>query len=643
MKGANYWIDFARYPTVLVSLIIVVCAAILALLAPYLGLPDPEKMGTKLSELYVRPGAEHWMGTDNFGRDMLSRVIWGTRLAFLVAIVASLVSTLLGVVLGSIAGYFGGLVDHILARTFDVFLLIPAFFLVILIVALFGSNIYLIILAIAVTSWSGQARIMRSQVLTLKSRTYVQASLGMGSSNLRVLFRHIVPNGLAPLITNGTILMGLAILTEAGLSFLGLGDQSTISWGRMIFEGQSQLRVAAWLVIFPGLAMLLLVAALNLLGDGLNQILDPNLRVRGEPDKAPVPEGLLGQGVAEDGLASSRTGRDGEGLLEVRDLTMFYHLSDNWVRAVDGVSFSLESGGGLGIVGESGCGKSSLGLALMQVLPRNAKILGGSVRFDGVEVLNAGDHSFRSVRWKRMSTIFQSAMNALNPVLKVRQQLAETYRLHRPAASRAEVQERIEEIFDTIGIPRWRMESYPHELSGGMRQRVMIALSLLLNPDVIIADEPTTALDVLVQDQILSEIDKLRSRMNLSLILISHDMGTVAETCERIAVMYAGQLVEEAPTAAIFSDPRHPYTQALVSAVPRLTGPKHELTSLPGEPFVPIGDIKGCRFAPRCSFATDLCREQEPPRQRVDAGHFSACHFALDERIEIRAGGGLLS
>ncbi len=638
MKGANFWTDFARYPTVLASLIIVVGAAVLALSAPYLGLPNPEEMTGELSKLYMPPGAKHWMGTDNFGRDMLSRVIWGTRLAFQVAILSSLVSTLLGVVLGSIAGYFGGWVDHVLARTFDVFLLIPAFFLVILIVALFGSNIYLIIFAIAITHWSGQARIMRSQVLTLKSRTYVQASLGMGSPHLRVLFHHIVPNGVAPLITNGTILMGLAILTEAGLSFLGLGDQSTISWGRMIFEGQNQLRVAAWLVIFPGLGMLLLVAALNLLGDGLNQVLDPKLRVRGNPEKGPLPERLSGQGVADDGSAPDRTGSDTEGLLEVRDLTMFFHLGDNWVRAVDGVSFSLESGGGLGIVGESGCGKSSLGLTLMQVLPRNAKILGGSVRFDGREVLNVGDDSFRGVRWKRMSTIFQSAMNALNPVLKVRQQLAETYRLHRPEASRAEIQGRIEEIFDTIGIPRWRMDSYPHELSGGMRQRVMIALSLLLNPELIIADEPTTALDVLVQDQILSEIDELRTRMNLSLILISHDMGTVAETCERIAVMYAGQLVEEAPTDEIFSSPRHPYTQALVNALPRLTGPKHELTSLPGEPFVPIGDPQGCRFAPRCSFATDLCRQQEPSRQRIGAGHVSACHFALDERIDSPSG-----
>ena len=610
--------EFARRPSWLVSLVIVVAFMLIALLAPFIGLPRPEHM---FAEQYLPPSAEHWMGTDNFGRDLFSRVVWGTRLALQVAIISSVLATIVGILLGSLSGYFGGWIDGLMSRAFDVFLLIPAFFLVLLIVALFGSNIYLIMIAIAATDWPRAARIMRAQVLTLKSRTFVQASLGAGSSHLQILFRHVIPNGLPPIVTNATLLMGLAILTEAGLSFLGLGDQNTTSWGRMIFEGQRQLRLAPWMSVFPGVAMLLLVGALNLVGDGLNQVLNPQLR---------APARKLSLPRLADALPAAVEVSSERPLLQVDDLRMHYRLTDGWVRAVDGISFSVPRGGSLGIVGESGCGKSSLGLALMQVLPPNARILGGQVLFDGKSMLDRDGAGFAAVRWKRQAMIFQSAMNALNPVLPVRQQLRAAFRFHRPEASRATAQARIEELFDLVGIPRWRMNAYPHELSGGMRQRVMIALALLHNPDLIIADEPTTALDVLIQDQIMGEIDDLRRRLNLSLILISHDMGMVAETCDRVAVMYAGELVEQAPTDTIFASPRHPYTRALIESLPRLTGPKRQLAALPGEPFVPMGNPVGCRFAARCAMATDLCRREAPVTLSVEPGHLAACHYALD-------------
>lgn len=621
MQWVRLWRDILRTPAILASLGIVLVAIAVAVLAPVLDLPAPERMD---ANPYLPPSADHWLGTDNFGRDMLSRVIWGTQLALLVAVVSSAISTLVGVVLGSISGYYGGWIDAVMSRTFDVFLLIPAFFLVLLIVALFGSDITFIMLAIAATTWPRSARIMRSQVLTLKARTYVQAALAAGASHGQVLRRHVIPNGLAPIITDATLLMGLAVLTEAGLSFLGLGDQNTVSWGRMIFEGQRHLSLAPWISIFPGVAMLVLVAALNFLGDGLNRMLNPQLHQHGNTGREVVPVPVQ---------PSAQEPEEGEtaALLRVSGLKMYYRLGGQNVRAVDGVSFELPRGGSLGIVGESGCGKSSLGIALMQVLPPNAAIHGGSMEFDGASVLDS--RSFRAVRWRRQAMIFQSAMNALNPVLTVGRQLEEAYRLHRPDASRAEALERVGEIFDTVGIPRWRMSSYPHELSGGMRQRVMIALSLLLNPELIIADEPTTALDVLVQDQIMAEIDDLREQMGLSLILISHDMGTVAETCERVAVMYAGELVEQAPTATIFSGARHPYTRALVESLPTVSGPRRRLVSLPGEPFVPVGEPTGCRFAPRCSMATDLCRRVAPESRSLASDHVAACHYADDRRM----------
>jgi len=610
-----------RRPATAISAVVLALATAIAIAAPWLPLPDPTAMA---ASPYEPPGETHLLGTDNFGRDILSRLVWGTRLALLVAIVSSLVSSLLGIVLGSLSGYFGGWIDGIASRAFDVFLLIPTFFLVLLIVALFGSGIQYTMVAIALTTWPRSARIMRSQVLSLKSRTYVQAALASGASHSWVLARHIVPNGLAPIVTDGTILMGLAILTEAGLSFLGLGDQNAVSWGRMIFEGQRHLRLAPWMSIFPGLALLILVAALNLLGDGLNHILNPQLRrqslraARAEPVER--PETRPSEAVP---------------ILDVRNLRLEYRLEETSIRAVDGVSFALPRGGSLGIVGESGCGKSSMGAALLQVMAPNARLTAGDVVFDGKPILAdgrpvriGGAEAIRSIRWTRLSTIFQSAINALNPVMTVREQLVEAYLLHRPEAGRAAALARIGELFDVIGIPRRRMASYPHELSGGMRQREMIALSLLHEPDLIIADEPTTALDVLIQDQILAEIDELRRRLGLALILITHDMGIVAETCERVAVMYAGEIVELAPAERIFERPAHPYTRALIASLPTVSGPRRVLSALPGEPFVPTGQVAGCRFAPRCTLAADICRAKLPPRVAVDDRHEALCHFA---------------
>jgi peptide/nickel transport system permease protein len=614
-----------RSLTGLASLGVLVCIAALALLAPVLGLPDPGGMDFAL---YLPPGADHWMGTDNYGRDIFSRVVWGARVALAVAIGAAALSILLGSVLGAIAGYYGGLIDGLLSRVFDIFLLIPTFFLILLIVALFGASLPLTILAIALTTWPRSARIMRAQVLSLKSRVYVQAALAAGAPHGWVILRHVIPNGMAPIVTDGTILMGMAILTEAGLSFLGLGDQNLVSWGGMIFEGQRHLRLAPWMSIAPGVALLLLVASLNLLGDSLNLALNPQMRLRGgaprhRPRAAPP--------------ASEAPSTPATPILEVENLRLHYRAGDRMVTAVDGVSFTLPRGGSLGIVGESGCGKSSLGSALLQTLPNNAELTAGTIRFDGraivldgCPVAEKGRLRIDALRWVRISTIFQSAMNALNPVTTVRRQMADALHLHRPGLSKAAVGARIADVFDMIGIPRSRMNAYPHQLSGGMRQRAMIALSLILEPDLVIADEPTTALDMLIQDQILGEIADLRARLNIALILVSHDLGAVAESCDVVAVMYAGRIIEIAPTRQIFDAPVHPYTRTLIGALPSLTGPLRDLESLPATDPQAAAQAKGCRFAAACPVATDICHTALPPVVTFGPSHRVECHHATD-------------
>ncbi len=576
------------------------------------------------------------MGTDHLGREMLSRTIWGARLGLSVAFVSAGISTALGVLLGAVPSYYGGVWDEVFSRFFDIFLLIPAFFLLIVIVALFGSSIYFVMVVIGLTTWPRSARIMRSQVLTLKPRAFVQAARAAGASHLRVLFHHIVPNGLPPVITNSTLLMGTAVLTEAGLSFLGLGDANTVSWGRMIFDGQRQLGPAPWMSLFPGLTMLIVVWAFNMVGDAVNRLLSPQVREEAPPQLTVVGQRRAAAAVQgpqdPEGCVASGTAQDAP-LLAVRNLRMYYRLGQATVRAVDGVSFDVRRGECYGLVGESGCGKTSIAYALLRLLPANGKILEGSVQFAGQEILGLSEDAFRGIRWKQMAMIFQSAMNALNPVIRVGNQLVQAYRLHRPDASAREAQDRVHALFDLVRIPRHRFTSYPHELSGGMRQRAVIVLSLLLEPSLLIADEPVTALDVLVQDQILDELDMLRERLGISIVLISHDMGVMAETCDRIGVVYAGQIVEEAPTAVIVGEPRHPYTRALMFSVPTLDGPRRRLVSLPGTPFDLRAEPVGCRFADRCPLVQEICRVETPPMVTVRPGHVSRCHFALDDRV----------
>jgi len=313
-------------------------------------------------------------------------------------------------------------------------------------------------------------------------------------------------------------------------------------------------------------------------------------------------------------------------LLEVRELTMHFSTLEGDVNAVDKVSFELNKGESIGFAGESGCGKTSLGLTILKLLPSNAKILDGSVIFDGMDILRKSEEEVRQqVRWKRMAMVFQGSMNAFCPVHKIGDQIAEAIMLHQNV-SRAQANKRVQEVLMLVGIDPSRANNYPHEFSGGMRQRAMIAMALVCNPDFVIADEPTTALDVIVQAQILKLLVDLREKLHLSFMLISHDISTIADICEKTAVMYAGKIVELADTLAIFKDPRHPYAKGLISAFPSIRGAKKRLSSIPGFPPDLLNPPKGCRFHPRCPTAMDVCQRQEPEIRDLGRNHLVACH-----------------
>ena len=314
-------------------------------------------------------------------------------------------------------------------------------------------------------------------------------------------------------------------------------------------------------------------------------------------------------------------------LLEVDDLAVEFHTGGTVQRAVQGVSFSLERGRTLGVVGESGCGKSVTSLSIMRLVPQPpGKYARGEIRFDGKDLLSLPESEMRKLRGARIGMIFQEPMTSLNPVYTCGEQIVETLMIHSTLTT-AEARERAIEMLGLVGLPspRSRVDDYPHQLSGGQRQRVMIALALANDPDLLIADEPTTALDVTVQAQILDLMGDLRSRTGAAVMLVTHDLGVVAQTCDDVVVMYAGRVVERAGTAALFADPQHPYTVGLMAAIPRINTAVGRLATIPGSVPPPWAALSGCRFASRCPLATDQCRAEDPPMTEISAGHAVAC------------------
>jgi len=313
-------------------------------------------------------------------------------------------------------------------------------------------------------------------------------------------------------------------------------------------------------------------------------------------------------------------------LLEVENLSIGYRTKKGLLQAVEGVSFSLEAGQSLGLVGESGCGKTTIGMALMGLLPPNGMVNEGRILFEGRDLVKASEEDMRKIRWERIAMIFQAAMNALNPVQRVDDQIAEAILTHRPHLSRQEAVEQIKGLFQLVGIPGDRMRDYPHQYSGGMKQRAIIAMALACRPRLIIADEPTTALDVIVQDQILKETRNLQEEFNISLIFISHDIAIVAEVCHDIGIMYAGQLVEYGPRQEVFDFPMHPYTRALLASYPTLTGEKSRLTPIGGETPNLIHPPPGCRFCDRCPEGRSSCKLGFPSWVEISPRHRALCY-----------------
>ncbi|MEM2292375.1 MAG: ABC transporter ATP-binding protein [Nitrososphaerota archaeon] len=315
-------------------------------------------------------------------------------------------------------------------------------------------------------------------------------------------------------------------------------------------------------------------------------------------------------------------------VLQVEDLFTYYRVLRGWVKAVDGVSFKVEKGKALGLAGESGCGKTTVALSILKILPPGGQIVRGKILFDGLDIVKMEESELREkIRWKGISIVFQGAMNALNPVYKVGDQIAEAIITHEPDISKKDAVERAKKLLELVGIEPSRADNFPHEFSGGMKQRAMIAMALACNPKILIADEPGTALDVIVQAQVLKLMKELKERLGISMILISHDLSIISEVCDDIAIMYGGKIVECGDIYSVYTEPLHPYAKGLLQSFPSITGPKTRMTSIPGSPPDLLNPPGGCRFHPRCNYAIDICRKKEPPYLQIKKDHYVACHL----------------
>ncbi len=544
-----------------VGLALLVALLVVALAAPWLAPYDPtERVGVP----FARPSAAHLLGTNDVGQDLLSALVYGALISLLVGVVAALSATVIGAGVGVIAGYACGWLDAVLMRLVDVVLALPVLPLTIVIGVFAGPGVLTQIVVIAAVIWAGMARELRAQVLSLRERDHLQALRAMGARPRHVLPRHVLP-AVAPLIVPQFVLATkTAILLEASLAFLGLGDLTAQSWGTMLSlaHARSAFLTDAWLwwVIPPGLAIATTVLAFALLGYAMEERTQPSLRDR-------VSVSLRRPNLRRrTPVSAAALPLDEQPPLVVDQLSVRYGAK---VLAADRVSLTVAAGELVGLVGESGSGKSTVAGAALGLLPASATITGGSVLVCGQDLATASAAELRALRGDRVALIPQEAMSALNPVLTIGFQLAEAVRAHRPVG-RTAARQRARELLELVGLDPARDRDHPHQLSGGMRQRVVIAMALANDPAVVIADEPTSGLDVLVQADVLDLLDRLRTRLGLALLVVSHDLPVTERIADRIAVMQGGRIVEIGPTAAVTSAPAHPYTRLLVESAPRL-------------------------------------------------------------------------
>ena len=584
----------------LAGLVVIIAVIFVALVTPLLPLPDPDVIDTK-NRFKTPFSTDAILGTDHLGRDLMSRLLWGTRLSLAVGFCAAFLAALIGSSIGIISGFYGKHVDNILMRGIDMLMAFPYILLALAIVAALGPGLFNALIAVAIVNIPFFARNIRGVTVGITHKEFIDAARLSGMTDTRIIITEVLPNVFPVIVIAMSTTVGWMILETAGLSFLGLGSQPPqADLGSMLGEARAALITSPYTSVVPGAMILIIVMAINLLGDGIRDALDP--RLKSGVLSSPRPRTLVADYSKTKNLDASE-------LLSVSNLKTQFHIGNRNYKAVDGVSIYAKKGACLGIIGESGSGKSVTALSIMGLVSSPPGIITeGYVNYKGIDLIQTNDQKLRSLRGGKISYIFQDPLSSLHPLYTVQQQLEEAILAHQNL-SKEEVYQKCIELLKSVRIPnpKQRAKDYPHQLSGGMRQRVSIAMALANDPEVIIADEPTTALDVTVQAQILSLLRELTSQRGLAIIFITHDFGVVSQICDEVAVMYAGKIVEYGPSEMILNHPAHPYTSKLMGCVPEIGKGKRKLASIDGLPPMVDKLDQGCAFAPRCQSTISEC------------------------------------
>ncbi|PZF85709.1 dipeptide/oligopeptide/nickel ABC transporter permease/ATP-binding protein [Jiangella anatolica] len=619
--GRDQWKAALRNPVGAVAAGLLVLLAILAIVAPIIWGDAAEE--TDPAALSQGSTSDHPLGTDALGRDILFRVLVATRYSLGLALLATAICVGAGLILGVLPAVLGRRAGRLVTATVNLAVAFPGLLLALFFAVVFGVGARGAVLAIGLAGAPSFARLVQTNVAAVSGRDFVAAARVAGVARFRLIARHLLPNIGEPLVVNATVLAGGALLAFAGLSFLGLGVQPpAYDWGRLLGEGLDRIYINPAAALAPGVAVVIAGLAFTLLGESIAQVVGVRAVRRRQPPAMPPA------------AAAAPAGTDA--VLAAEDLRVAFPApGGGWTHPVDGVSLTVRRGETVGVVGESGSGKSLTALAVAQLAPDTAHVTADRLEVAGVAPLGRTGAEVRELLGTKVAMVFQDPMTSFNPSMRIGAQLAEVTRVHerqgrKPALARAV--DRLRTV--RVPAPERRAHQYPHEFSGGMRQRAMVAMGLMSTPELIIADEPTTALDVTVQRQVLRLLKDVQAETGAAVVLISHDIAVVGQLCERVVVMYAGHVVEELPVGALGAA-AHPYTRALLASVPDLaTDRERPLATIPGRPPDPADRPEGCAFAPRCEFADDVCRTR-PSLAAVGPDQRAACWHPRTQPLDL--------
>lgn len=624
-----------RQPVALGCLAFLALVTLVAVVGP-IALPNvATQRAGDLSAGLQGPSWAHPFGTDVLGRDVLQRLLVGTRITAIGMVQALAVSLALGVPFGLLAGYLGGRVDAAMSRTADLVFSIPGIVIVLVVLSVFPQNMTAAMVAFGALASPAVFRVVRAETMSVRAELYIAAATVAGLSRSYIISRHVLPRIAGPIIIQASLLAAVALKVQTGLAFLGLVVPAPApSWGGMVADGVAELFRQPWLIWPPGLAIALTIIALGLFADSLRDA----TTARWSPAASLQRHRPLShQGQSRPGSAPVSSDHPDGSLLSIDGLRVTFASPTGTTAVLDDVTFDVRPGETVGLVGESGCGKSTVAMSILGLLAGTGRVDGGSVWFAGRDLTRLSQREMRRIRGREVGLISQEPMISLDPAFRVGHQVAETVRQHQ-RVSRRQARDQTIRLLEHVQLPAPEVVAmrYPHELSGGMAQRVAIARALAGKPRLLIADEPTTALDVTVQSEILDLLRELQESSGMAILLVTHDWGVVADVCDRAVVMYAGQVVEQADVVSMFRQPLHPYTDALLGANPQGLSQAETLAVIPGTVPKPGAWPLGCHFHPRCRLAIDACREAPITLEQPTDGRLTRCirHSVLRGRQE---------